>query len=211
MVQLVTELRDASPLEPVILLSGGEATHPKTPGQEQLAVQAWSEFNVGTILNVSTGETATVEHLKLYSDAGIYYEQVPIDDTTIALPRDDFAPKVLAAYDRHIGRNGAAKSFLINCSAGINRSGLAAAIVLWNRTNPRPWLSCDSMLREMRVRQLRDREMPFLLTNSTFLFFLAKLCRFEGTTSEYGRTRSRLQAILNQQQQQQQHQSLPQV
>lgn len=158
-----------------ILLSGDLVTHPPKK-YVQFARQILPEHNVGTILNVSVQSVFREHHELLYKDLGIHYEEVQIEDTIRKSVCERFNILVLEVYKRHVERIGATKAFLINCSAGINRSGLAAAIILWETTIPRPWTTCDQLVEEMRKKQKRYRGNWVLLTNLTFVKYLESIC-----------------------------------
>lgn len=163
---------DARPL----LLSSAAITHPKTHDQFVVAYQTLVQHNVGTILNVSSGEQATSGHLDMYRALNIRYVQLPIDDTIEEAPRPDFLDKVLETYQVADGQ----RAFLVNCSAGINRSALAAGAILWTSTHPRPWHHPTEMIEYMRHRQKTHRGFGLLLVNPVFFehlvqFLLVKL------------------------------------
>lgn len=170
---------NVTPLEPgVLLLAGGAVSHPKTPEQLQRASVLLSRHNVGTILNVSSGEHAGGEHIAMYKRHGIFYEEIPIDDTATEPVRPDFLPRVMAAFRRHQERTPD-RAMLVNCSAGINRSALAAAAILWKL---RPWASVAELITYMRTMQHQHRGSPVLLVNQEFITHLE---HYTSTTPPY--------------------------
>ncbi|MEX0597266.1 MAG: hypothetical protein WD512_12300 [Candidatus Paceibacterota bacterium] len=64
-------------------------------------------------------------------------------------------------------------NILIHCSAGINRSGLVAAAILWYTTPNREtlWKKPQDLIDYMRNRQVKDRRI-YLLTNRSFVQYL---------------------------------------
>lgn len=157
----VTCLREC-PTGTPLWLSGGELVVPNA-SQYLDAKRILQTLQIKCIINVSSGVKVNDEHLELYSDIGMYYIQIPIDDTEEQSVPKTFLPAVLRAYRRH--RHHAV---LVNCSAGINRSALAAAAILWSTTNPRPWKTGQELVQDMRRRQLQYRRLPLLLKNRVF-------------------------------------------
>ena len=151
-------------------------SHPATKQHAEIAKTAWDMYEIGTILNVSSGEVASKRNLAMYRESNIYYEQIPIDDSVDQAVRPDFAEKVLDVYKRHVERSPH-RGFLVNCSAGINRSALASGIILWTTTPNRPWSSVSEMVVYMRRMQLRHRQIPMLLVNPAFQQYMEDTLR----------------------------------
>lgn len=82
---------------------------------------------------------------------------------------DDEDPPWLAASDYRCDR----PNILIHCSAGINRSALVAAAILWYTTPNRKslWRTPEDLIEYMRARQREDRQI-FMLSNSSFVDYL---------------------------------------
>jgi len=166
-----------------LFLSGGQLALPGSPqtGGDAVnrAMSFWKAAEIRTILNVSSGETATKRHLELFRAAGIRYEQIPIDDidTDTGTDFQYFFSAVLQVYKRHVERP-AAGNFLVHCSAGINRSALAAGAILWTNSDEK-WKSGPEMIEYMRVQQKKYRGMPILLENKLFQRELVAFCSKE--------------------------------
>lgn len=160
----VTRLRAASKHYGygALLLSGSALSHPSASNLVA-ARNVLQHHGVECIINVSSGVQAMAMHLDLYSALAIHYVQIPIDDTEESRVPANFLHTVLQAYANH-----STKTVLVNCSAGINRSALAAAVILWTSTNPRPWKSADELIFAMRQRQRSDRGLPLILENRVF-------------------------------------------
>lgn len=167
----LTQLRDQTSTNCSVFLSSSIVTHPRTQQQYHEAFHYLTQNNIGTILSMTSGEVATIDHLRMYSEKNIFYEQLPMHDELVT-PPNDIQEKVLNVYKKHVQRHGNNRSLLINCSAGINRSALAAAIILWHTTTPRPWKSAKQLIHDMRTRQLQDRDITFMLTNDEFYNYL---------------------------------------
>lgn len=152
-----------------VLLSSEHISH---PGSDLVSIseEIFEQYDVGTILNVSSGTHATTDHLRLYHKHGIFYHDHPIDDTTAIPVPTDFAQHVLAVYDAHAKRSPT-KAILVNCSMGVNRSALAAAIMLWNRTPLKLWESPPALISDMRDKQAFCRGIV-LLQNPSFVDYL---------------------------------------
>lgn len=158
-----------------VLLSDATLTHPRFPQQFYDAKYMLAKSGVGTILSMTSGEITNIDHLNMYSELNIFYAQIPIHDDELMAVRETLQEDVLKVYDEHCQRNTQQRrkrAILVNCSAGVNRSALAAAIILWHTTPHRPWQTSKQLIEEMRARQLRDRNLPLLLVNRRFYAYL---------------------------------------
>lgn len=148
-----------------ILISSALVSHPTTPVQRHRSASIFTTYNVGAVLNVSSDVVTTERHLEWFRAHGIDYYQVPIADTEEASVRPDFPDAVMQVW-RVCEPTG--KRLLINCTAGVNRSALAAAIILWStRWYPTP----EFLLKEMRNQQGIQRGSQILLVNHEFYRF----------------------------------------
>ncbi len=120
------------------------------------------DLNVRTIINVASDVRVTDRHREIYQRLHIRHVNIPIEDSEDEAPPASFLPSLIRAYEQH--RDGA---ILINCAMGVNRSALAAGIILWGTSQPRPWQSPQEMIEYMRRAQREDRGV-LLLTNSSF-------------------------------------------
>lgn len=124
--------------------------------------------NIGLIINASSDSPASPQVQQLYKDLNIDYLWVPIDDTN-KLPPKDYLTKIV----NYVIQRGNKGNILIHCTAGINRSALVAAAILWYTTPDRSiyWDTPKSLIDYMRTKQMVDRR-TYLLINNTFYVYL---------------------------------------
>lgn len=67
-------------------------------------------------------------------------------------------------YQEHEREHGRDSTFLVHCQAGVNRSALAASVILWKLGL---YESVDEMLGDMRMKQRAQRDYN-LLSNGVF-------------------------------------------
>lgn len=120
------------------------------------------------IINASSDSPASQQVQQIYKTMGIDYLWVPINDNNENLPVG-YLSKILE-YVNNRGNNG---DILIHCTAGINRSALVAAAILWYTTPNRAlyWDTPKKMIDYMRIKQMVDRK-TYLLINNTFYIHL---------------------------------------
>ena len=126
--------------------------------------------NIGLIINASSDSPANQNIQQIYRNIGIDYLWVPIDDTD-KHPSSDYLPKIVE-YVRNRGYRPK-NDILIHCTAGINRSALVAAAILWYTTPNRQkyWDNPKKMIDYMRTKQMIERK-TYLLINNTFYIYL---------------------------------------
>lgn len=180
----VTILRDSDdPCIPKIYLSDAKFA------QSLDKIDDWEKLGIGLILNVTLEDPADDEIRQVYSDLGIDYVWVPIRDSYDALPPyyiNDIVsyvqnwtnllcdyPTMFHMDDLRTDKIANRNNILIHCSAGINRSGLVAAAILWYTTPNREilWKIPQDLIDYMRIRQIKDRGI-YLLTNRSFVQYL---------------------------------------
>jgi protein-tyrosine phosphatase len=139
--------------------------------QDPTNLAQWINLNIGLIINVTTDNLASFSLKNMYKQHNISYLEMPIQDTD-SVPSDQYFLQILEAVtqfqNKKTGRN-----ILVHCSAGINRSALVAAILLWYTTPGRHnfWPTAQILIEYMRKLQRIDRSLP-LLMNVTFESFL---------------------------------------
>lgn len=171
----VTLLRDSSntSIVPKIYLS--DAAFIQDPGNQD----KWTNLDIGLVINATTDNLASTSLKNLYKQLGINYLEVPINDSN-EIPPDNYFIQILQAVNQFqlISKNNPnnkQQNILVHCTAGINRSALVAAVLLWYTTPGRHyfWPSPTSLIEYMRRLQLLDRSLP-LLINKTFENYLIK-------------------------------------
>ena len=133
-----------------VFISSSVISHPDAP-YERYAIDELTRNGVRSILNVSSDVHVREHHRRIYRKLGIAYEEYRIDDKLEA-PSAGFLDTV-KKLTRDLPR-----PILINCSAGINRSAMAACALV------RPhYESVQAMLKDMRMRQYNQRQMQLLM------------------------------------------------
>jgi len=161
-----------------VLVCSADFSHPDPGAAARNSESAWSEHRVGTSLNMASDVLVAPHHRSLFTHCDIVSRAIPLRDTTAAPPPDDLVTLVLDAYAGHLASRGPTRSLMINCLAGLNRSVLAAVIVLWNAARPRPWADADACIEYVRGEVTRQRGVPpeFVLANAVFVDFLRRVC-----------------------------------
>jgi hypothetical protein len=156
----VTKLR-VMPGAPKILLS--DALYAQDP---QTFIK---NPDIRLVINTSVDSPASSAMKKFYVANGIDYLYAPLADIDMP-PPPDFLPKIVKFVKKHDS-----DTILIHCSAGVNRSALLAAAILWYTTPNRQlyWSTPKELIEYMRTRQISDRKYP-LLINDTFYNYLLK-------------------------------------
>lgn len=154
---------------PRILLSSSEIVTPFIFKNERttyfdLAEKILKRENVKLIINVANDVKDKELHREMYKKLNINYINIGIDDTFLE-PPIGFLEKVLKTFDN----NYSSGAVLINCQAGVNRSALATAAILWKRLNNNRWETPEKLIEYMRACQKKDRDLDLLLINETFL------------------------------------------
>jgi len=125
--------------------------------------------NIRLVINTSIDSPASEQVKRFYINNGIDYLWAPLSDINMP-PEPTYLPRIIN-YIKKRGKNSG--DILIHCSAGINRSALVTAAILWYTTPNRSlyWSTPKSLIEYMRARQMFDRK-TFLLINPTFYNFL---------------------------------------
>ena len=165
----VTMLRDSNNtvIVPRIFLSDAPFI------QNPTNLPQWKNMNIGLVINVTTDNLAPQNVKMIYTEHGISYIEMPIQDTNY-VPPDKYFKQILDAVNQFQSKK-TGKNIIVHCSAGINRSAMVAAVLLWYTTPGRQhfWSSPKDLIRYMRSIQFQDRSLP-LLMNVTFEEFLVK-------------------------------------
>lgn len=129
------------------------------------------ENKIGLIINASSDSPADIQTQRNYKTLGIDYLWVPIPDVE-ANPPANYLPSIVN-YVKRRQMTGKNDPILIHCTAGINRSGLVAAAILWYTTPDRQryWPTPKHLLDYMKSKQIMDRR-TYLLINRTFYKYL---------------------------------------
>lgn len=98
---------------------------------------------------------------------GVETIAVPINDDGSPMTKQEMKSAVLAA-GHVVSWLSAGKSVLVTCYAGLNRSGLVAAIALCKGPSP--------VRAAQAVRMIRDARGPNALRNDYFIKFLKEYC-----------------------------------
>lgn len=170
-------LRRTDETLPVIAVSAAYLAVPPTRARNMFkAMTKLRDLGVSRIINVCSESPALERHIEMYKMLGITHHHIPIeDDSEIPVPRD-FFPQVLEAYRQHDPATGI---ILIHCFAGVNRSMLAAALLLWTTTPNAAdvWMQRGhSLIEFMDHEQTMQRGGFGILTNPTFRNYLHVFC-----------------------------------
>lgn len=133
------------------------------------------QLRVSRIINVCTEVIATAQYLAMFKDLGIAYHHFPIpDDERVVVPAS-FLQLIADTYKLHDAATGI---ILIHCHAGVNRSMLAAAYLLWT-TTPNPAMVWPqrgfSLIAYLSDEQQRQRGGYAILTNTSFRNYIYNL------------------------------------
>jgi protein-tyrosine phosphatase len=172
----VTTLRDSMDTytTPKLYLSNAEYI------QNPENARDWLSKDIGLVINVTVDTPASKEAQQLYQQLGIDYLYAPIYDNNEKLPSnylDGIVDNVIKWTKRKPYERWH-KNILVHCTAGINRSALVAAAILWYTTPNRKdfWSTPQELINYMKARQFRDRKQ-FLLLNNNFVNVLQDYLR----------------------------------
>ena len=120
--------------------------------------------NIKLVINTSIDSPASEGMKQFYVLNGIDYLWAPIEDIE-KVPDPTFLPRIV----NYVKKRGNSGDILIHCSAGINRSALVTAAILWHTTPNRHlyWHTPKDLIDYMRSKQMLDRKQ-YLLINNTF-------------------------------------------
>ena len=104
-------------------------------------------LRVGSIFNVTEEPATNAVKREVYDALNITYEHRPLYEDPMKPPKGDFFTDVGAFYVAHLMRSPK-QAIVLHCRAGCNRSGIAAAALLWLTTTP--LLAIDDVVTCMR-------------------------------------------------------------
>lgn len=104
-------------------------------------------LRVGSIYNVTEEPASRAVKTDVYDELGITYVHNPLYEDAMKPPKNDFFTEVGSFYVSHLMRSPK-KTLVLHCRAGCNRSGVAAAALLW-MTSPKA-MAVDDVVACMR-------------------------------------------------------------
>lgn len=136
----------------------------------------WNSLGIDLIINVTSNDPTSVQIQELYNLLGIDYFYAPINDDNQPIPAN-YLSNILNEVMKENAKRGRPANILIHCSAGINRSALVAAAILWYTTNVYdcPWSSSRQLIEYMRQRQLADRNIMLLINPHFYEYLMVSL------------------------------------
>jgi len=142
------------------------------------------ELRVSRIVAICGLEDATSleHHHALYEELGIAWHFFPMEDTEDEPVPATLLPWLLTVYGQHDPASGI---ILLHCMSGVNRSMLAAALLLWHTTPAAAelWPSTNThdgehvLIAWMDEHNRAQRKSPYMLTNTRFRRYIADTCR----------------------------------